>query len=113
MIILNLVLTDFLMSILGNPWTFMSAVNKKWIFGRIGCVLYGFTMSLLGITSITTLTVLAFERYLMIARPFRNNTLSFGRIKLTVALIWGYALALTVPPLFGWGEYVPEAANIR
>lgn len=26
--------------------------------------------------------------------------------------VWIYACALTLPPLFGWGSYGPEAANI-
>ncbi|NP_001138950.1 c-opsin [Tribolium castaneum] len=111
-ILFNLVVSDFLVSVLGNPWTFFSAINYGWIFGETGCTIYGFIMSLLGITSITTLTVLAFERYLLIARPFRNNALNFHSAALSVFSIWLYSLSLTIPPLIGWGEYVHEAANL-
>ncbi|XP_044254442.1 pinopsin-like [Tribolium madens] len=111
-ILFNLVVSDFLVSVLGNPWTFFSAINYKWIFGKTGCTIYGFIMSLLGITSITTLTVLAFERYLLIARPFRNNALNLRNAAFSVFSIWLYSLCLTIPPLIGWGEYVHEAANL-
>lgn len=30
-----------------------------------------------------------------------------------VILIWTYSLALTTPPIFGWGRYVVEVPNIR
>ncbi|XP_068906196.1 pinopsin-like [Tenebrio molitor] len=111
-ILFNLIFSDFLVSVLGNPWTFLSAVNYNWIFGKTGCVLYGFIMSLLGITSITTLTVLAFERYLIIAQPLYSNHLNFRNVTYLLVSIWLYSLTLTTPPLLGWGEYVNEAANI-
>ena len=66
-----------------------------------------------GIASITTLTVLAFERYVIISRPWSGGALSRRGAWLLLLGIWGYALALTTPPLFGWGQYTNEAANIR
>ncbi|CAH2004651.1 unnamed protein product [Acanthoscelides obtectus] len=111
-ILFNLVCSDFLVSILGNPWTLASAISHRWIFGKTVCKIYGFFMSLLGISSITTLTVLAFERYLIVSRPFRNHGLSRKEAIYLVFAIWIYSLLLTAPPLFGWGKYVHEAANI-
>lgn len=66
-----------------------------------------------GIASITTLAVLAFERYLIVCKPFTNYALGFRGAYLIIAGVWGYATLLTTPPLFGWGKYVNEAANIR
>lgn len=48
MIIFNLACGDFCVSIFGNPWTFISALNRRWIFGQLLCKMYGFLMSLLG-----------------------------------------------------------------
>nr|BAQ54830.1 opsin, pteropsin type [Asiagomphus melaenops] len=111
-ILFNLVCSDFSVSILGNPITLTAALYRRWIFGRTVCVIYGFFMSLLGIASITTMMVLSFERYVMISKPFQVHRLSQkGAVGLIVA-IWVYALALTMPPLFGWGDYVHESANI-
>uniref|UniRef100_A0A182XWZ1 G-protein coupled receptors family 1 profile domain-containing protein n=1 Tax=Anopheles stephensi TaxID=30069 RepID=A0A182XWZ1_ANOST len=111
-ILFNLVCSDFSVSIIGNPLTLTSAISHRWIFGRTLCVAYGFFMSLLGITSITTLTVLSYERYCLISRPFSSRNLSRKGAFLAIFFIWGYSFALTSPPLFGWGAYVQEAANI-
>ncbi|XP_050677747.1 parapinopsin-like [Leptidea sinapis] len=111
-ILFNLVCSDFSVSVLGNPLTLISALFHRWIFGRTMCVVYGFFMALLGITSITTLTVISFERYLMVTRPLSTRHLSSKSAGLAIVFIWTYSLALTTPPLMGWGNYVNEAANI-
>ncbi|XP_013161990.1 PREDICTED: parapinopsin-like [Papilio xuthus] len=111
-ILFNLVCSDFSVSLLGNPFTLISALFHHWIFGHTLCVLYGFFMALLGITSITTLTVISFERYMMVTKPFSSRHLTSKGAVLSIVFIWAYALALTMPPLFGWGNYENEAANI-
>ncbi|XP_077300333.1 vertebrate ancient opsin-like [Arctopsyche grandis] len=112
MILFNLVCSDFSVSILGNPFTLVSALNHRWMFGNTMCIMYGFFMSLLGITSITTLTVLSFERYVMVSRPLSSRRLTMRGAIGSIFFIWSYSLAVTTPPLFGWGKYVNEAANI-
>ncbi|XP_013136214.1 PREDICTED: parapinopsin-like [Papilio polytes] len=111
-ILFNLVCSDFSVSLMGNPFTLISALFHHWIFGHTLCVLYGFFMALLGITSITTLTVISFERYMMVTKPFSSRHLTSKGAVLSIVFIWAYALALTTPPLFGWGNYQNEAANI-
>ncbi|XP_060532209.1 parapinopsin-like [Cylas formicarius] len=112
-ILFNLVCSDFSVAVLGNPWTMVSAASYGWIFGRSMCIAYGFFMSLLGITSITTLTVLAMERYAMVSRSFHTTRcVSIRHAGFMVAGIWLYSFTLTVPPLVGWGRYSIEAANI-
>nr|XP_021184385.2 parapinopsin [Helicoverpa armigera] len=111
-ILFNLVCSDFSVSVLGNPFTLISALFHRWIFGKTMCVLYGFFMALLGITSITTLTVISFERYMMVTRPLNSRHLSSKGAIMSIVFIWTYSLALTTPPLMGWGHYVNEAANI-
>ncbi|XP_059484611.1 parapinopsin-like isoform X2 [Neocloeon triangulifer] len=112
LILFNLVCSDFSVSVLGNPLTLTASLLRGWSFGKVLCVSYGFFMSLLGISSIITLTVLSFERFVMISKPFRSRPLSNKGAGLLVFAIWLYSFALTSPPLFGWGEYSYEAANI-
>ncbi|XP_062565944.1 vertebrate ancient opsin-like [Armigeres subalbatus] len=111
-ILFNLVCSDFSVSIIGNPFTLTSAISRHWLFGPTVCVAYGFFMSLLGITSITTLTVLSYERFCLISYPFSSRSLSRKGAAFAILFIWSYSFALTSPPLFGWGAYVNEAANI-
>lgn len=47
-ILFNLVCSDFSVSVLGNPFTLVSALFHRWVFGHTMCVLYGFFMALLG-----------------------------------------------------------------
>ena len=47
-ILLNLVTSDFSVSVFGNPFTFTAALSRRWIFGSHLCVFYGYFMSLLG-----------------------------------------------------------------
>uniref|UniRef100_A0A182R9Y6 G-protein coupled receptors family 1 profile domain-containing protein n=1 Tax=Anopheles funestus TaxID=62324 RepID=A0A182R9Y6_ANOFN len=111
-ILFNLVCSDFSVSIIGNPLTLTSAISHRWLFGKSVCVAYGFFMSLLGIASITTLTVLSYERFCLISRPFTAQNRSKQGAGRAILFIWSYSFALTSPPLFGWGAYVNEAANI-
>jgi c-opsin len=82
----------------------------------------------IGIGSITTLTALALWRCQLVVYCPANRSGAFanhhsggggsaklGRVQAAVllTLIWSYALAVTCPPLFGWGRYDREAADIR
>ncbi|XP_050423767.1 rhodopsin-like [Adelges cooleyi] len=111
-IIFNLASSDFAVSILGNPVTLAAAITKGWIFGQTLCILYGFFNALLGIASITTLSVLAYDRYLMIRYPFSSRRLTRETALYAIAGIWIYAFIVTGPPLFGWNRYVKESADI-
>ncbi|XP_055638145.1 vertebrate ancient opsin-like [Toxorhynchites rutilus septentrionalis] len=111
-ILFNLVCSDFSVSFIGTPFTLVSAIAHHWIFNREMCVTYGFFMSLLGITSITSLTVLSYERFCLISQPFSARNPTRRGAVLAILFIWSYSFALTSPPLFGWGAYVMEAADI-
>lgn len=112
-ILFNLICSDFSVSIIGNPFTLTSAIAHRWIYGPDVCTAYGFFMSLLGITSITTLTVLSYERFCLVSCPFSSRQLNNRSAMISIFFIWCYSFALTSPPLFGWGAYIKEAADIR
>lgn len=67
-------------------------------------------MSTLGFASIGNLTVMAVERWLLVARPMQ--ALSIRHAVILASFVWIYALSLSLPPLFGWGSYGPEAGNV-
>jgi len=68
---------------------------------------------LTGIAGIMSLMVLAFERFLMITRPFRAADLTVNHSCGLVLLIWVFSFMLTGPPLFGWASYGLEGPRIR
>ncbi|KAK4886684.1 hypothetical protein RN001_002955 [Aquatica leii] len=69
-------------------------------------------MAVLGIGAITTLSILSFERYLIITKPFRKISLTQHGVTILLLGVWLYSLLLTVPPLIGWGNYIKEGINI-
>ncbi|XP_043534642.1 melanopsin-A isoform X1 [Chiloscyllium plagiosum] len=107
--IINLAISDFLMSITQAPIFFTTSLHKRWIFGEKGCELYAFCGALFGITSMITLVVIAADRYLVITRPLASiGMLSKKRAIYILLGVWLYSLAWSLPPFFGWSAYVPE-----
>ena len=80
-----------------------------------------------GIGSITTLSALALWRCTLVvtcparrpagfnpgSSPGSSGALPAAQAACLLAVIWLYTLAVTVPPLVGWGHYGREAAHIR
>ncbi|XP_021102425.1 melanopsin isoform X1 [Heterocephalus glaber] len=109
MFVINLAVSDFLMSFTQAPVFFTSSLYKRWLFGEAGCEFYAFCGALFGITSMITLTAITLDRYLVITRPLATIGLASKRQAALVLLgIWLYALAWSLPPFFGWSAYVPE-----
>ncbi|OCT59799.1 melanopsin-A [Xenopus laevis] len=109
MFIINLAITDFLMSVTQAPVFFATSLHKRWIFGEKGCELYAFCGALFGITSMITLMVIAVDRYFVITRPLTSiGVMSKKRAVLILLGVWLYSLAWSLPPFFGWSAYVPE-----
>ncbi|XP_037353570.1 melanopsin [Talpa occidentalis] len=109
MFIINLAVSDFLMSFTQAPVFFASSLYKQWLFGETGCEFYAFCGALFGITSMITLTAIALDRYLVITRPLATiGVVSKRRAALVLLGVWLYALAWSLPPFFGWSAYVPE-----
>ncbi|XP_046815811.1 pinopsin-like isoform X1 [Vespa crabro] len=109
-ILFNMVVGDFIVAALGNPLAMISAINGGWYWDYNMCLWYAWFMSTLGFASIGNLTVMAVERWLLITRPMK--ALSIRHAMFLAFAVWIYALSLSLPPLFGWGSYGPEAGNV-
>ncbi|NXU53961.1 OPN4A protein, partial [Turnix velox] len=108
-LIINLAVSDFLMSITQSPVFFTSSLHKRWIFGEKGCELYAFCGALFGITSMITLMVIALDRYFVITKPLACvGVTSKKKALIILGGVWLYSLAWSLPPFFGWSAYVPE-----
>ncbi|KAI8510125.1 hypothetical protein Bbelb_125530 [Branchiostoma belcheri] len=51
MLLMNLCLSGLIVSVAGIPFSLASAIHGRWIWGRGGCVYYGFTNSFCGANS--------------------------------------------------------------
>ncbi|XP_074679213.1 melanopsin-like [Strix aluco] len=111
--IMNLAVSDFLMSASQAPMCFVNSLHREWILGDIGCELYAFCGALFGITSMMTLLAISVDRYLVITKPLRSiQWTSKKRTMQIIAIVWLYSLGWSVAPLFGWSSYVPEGLMI-
>ncbi|XP_061819807.1 opsin-3 [Nerophis lumbriciformis] len=105
LLLVNISLSDLLVSVIGINFTFVSCVKGEWIWSHTTCVWDGFTNSLFGIISIMTLAALAYERYI---RVVHAQVVDFHWAWRAIAHIWVYSLVWTGAPLLGWNRYTLE-----
>ncbi|XP_061645286.1 opsin-3 isoform X1 [Phyllopteryx taeniolatus] len=105
LLLVNISLSDLLVSVVGINFTFVSCVKGGWIWSQATCVWDGFSNSLFGIVSIMTLAALAYERYI---RVVHAQVVDFPWVWRAIAHIWLYSLAWTGAPLLGWNRYTLE-----
>nr|XP_019602391.1 PREDICTED: opsin-3 [Rhinolophus sinicus] len=107
--LVNISLSDLLVSLFGVTFTFVSCLRNGWVWDSVGCVWDGFSSSLFGTVSMTTLTVLAYERYI---RVVRARVIDFSWAWRAITYIWLYSLAWSGAPLLGWNRYILDAHGL-
>nr|XP_006110266.1 short-wave-sensitive opsin 1 [Pelodiscus sinensis] len=55
-----------------------------------------------------SLAFLAFERYIVICKPFGNFRFSAKHALMAVAATWVIGIGVSIPPFFGWSRFIPE-----
>ncbi|XP_071132770.1 rhodopsin, GQ-coupled-like [Mytilus edulis] len=110
MLITNLAVSDLIFSAVnGFPLLSISAFNRKWMWGDTACQFYGFIGGLFGLMSINTLAAISIDRYLHIAKPMSAaKNMTRRKTLMMMMCVWAWSLIWAVPPIFGWGAYIPE-----
>nr|QBS47869.1 neuropeptide-like GPCR [Tripedalia cystophora] len=107
LLILNLAVTDLLVSALPMPLYGIYYVFywPQWDFGRPLCKVSHYVMRVCGTMSVLTLVVIAIDRYFAV---IRNRLLARRqRMSLVLSVLWFISLVAMVYPLLGDGvEYV-------
>ena len=106
-ILVSLAISDFLQAVLGYPLEIAARSMGSWIYGFGACIFTGFSVTFLGLVSISHLVVLATDRYITISKPFLAEKLHNRAIYaiLTSILCWFYAFFWAVLPVFGISSY--------
>ncbi|XP_078348462.1 melatonin receptor type 1B-B-like [Oculina patagonica] len=104
--ILNLAAADIMVSVLSIPFTMVTVITGRWLFGDTACVALGFFTFLSFISSVLSLGMIAINRYFYIVK-WNTYTKTFSKKKalLYAAAVWAVSISLALPPLFGWAEY--------
>nr|QEQ50489.1 rhabdomeric opsin [Maritigrella crozieri] len=108
--IINLAISDLTFSAVnGFPLLTVSSFNTRWAWGRLTCEMYGFIGGLFGFISITTMALIAVDRFFVIVQPFEQlKSLTKTRALVMCSIAWIWGLLWSIPPFFGYGSYVPE-----
>lgn len=48
LLLINISISDFLVCVVGTPFSFAASTQGRWLIGEKGCIWYGFVNSLLG-----------------------------------------------------------------
>ncbi|KAL2085256.1 hypothetical protein ACEWY4_018576 [Coilia grayii] len=107
-LLVSISFSDLLVCVLGTPFSFAASTQGRWLIGPKGCVWYGFVNSCLGIVSLISLAVVSYERYCTMMGATQADATNYRKVAAGIAFSWGYSLAWSVPPLFGWSRYGPE-----
>lgn len=94
--IVNLSISDLLVGLVCLPTTFLYYLFPgPWSFGLFLCKLFPTLQVMVVSASISTLTVITFERFLAIVHPLKpRSTAKSVRIKLIAIWIWSFIIAL-------------------
>jgi len=109
MFVVNLAFSDLvMMTTMGWPVIVNAWTQRYWMFGKFACEMYGFLGALTGTVSILTMVVIGYDRYNVIVKGFSGTKITPGLAFIVLVVIWGYCVAVCIPPFLGWGGYTPE-----
>ncbi|XP_011069322.1 PREDICTED: tachykinin-like peptides receptor 86C [Acromyrmex echinatior] len=96
--LVNLSIADLMMSLLNCAFNFIFLLNSNWPFGMVYCTINNFVAHVTVASSVFTLVVISFDRYMAIMYPLKHH-MSRKRTVITLILIWGVSSALATPCL--------------
>ena len=131
MFVVNLALSDFCMmltqvlyctlyctvlycTVLTQAWPVIinAFTQRYWMWGKLGCQLYGATGAITGVCSILTMVAIGYDRYNVIVKGLSGTKITSGVAFLILLLIWAYSVGVCCGPFFGWGAYKVEGTLI-
>ncbi|KAM9292627.1 short-wave-sensitive opsin 1 [Morus bassanus] len=107
-ILVNVSFSGFISCIFSVFTVFVSSSQGYFVFGKNMCLLEGFVGVTGGLVMGWSLAFLAFERYVVICKPFGNFHFSSKHALMVVVATWVISIGVAIPPFFGWSRYVPE-----
>lgn len=107
MYIITLAVSDFLMSLMGIPFSLASLIIGKWPFNNFICQFQGFWILLMCAVSLQTLAVTAINRYFRVvrSRALYQKLFNMKTTKVTIAVLWMVAFLAPLPYVVAGHEF--------
>ena len=113
-LMLNLAIGSLLIIVLGYPPMMMVILSGTSIPERpFICRWYAFVNGTVGMANIASLTEMSLVLTCSLRRLHSRIKLSKSRVVWLIAGSWLYGVCSLLPPLLGWGRFVPGAAGIN
>ncbi|XP_046796601.1 probable G-protein coupled receptor 83 [Gallus gallus] len=94
--IVNLAVSDIMITLLNTPFTLVRFVNSTWIFGKVMCHVSRFVQYCSLHVSTLTLTAIALDRHQVILNPLKQR-MSLTKGAVSIAVIWLLAACFSLP----------------
>lgn len=107
----TLAMADVLTASLCMPFTIVTLIAQRWLFGDIFCEINAFLFSFLVTEGTFVLITISVDRFMIIVQ--RKDTLTPRKAKMYIVISWILAFVVVLPPVFGWGKYGYEVGQIQ
>ena len=110
MLLLNLTVTNLLLSLLVMPFNIYIGIRGEYVFGysdqqRCAVCQTGIFTIILPCVSLHTLALISVDRFIYLKIPMKyDTTVTKWRVLVAIAIIWVICTVIALPPLFGFGE---------
>ena len=108
--IISLAIADVVLALATMPLGIASNMSGRWLFGVAACNWYGFSHTVVGLSSILHHAIIAFERCVTIYQPLKMH-FNMHRMLTIILFIWGFVAAWCFFPILGWSSYGPEGSE--
>uniref|UniRef100_A0A7E4VRS6 G_PROTEIN_RECEP_F1_2 domain-containing protein n=1 Tax=Panagrellus redivivus TaxID=6233 RepID=A0A7E4VRS6_PANRE len=99
--LLNLALSDLLLSVVCMPPTLISSLVYCWVFGEVLCKLLGYLQPVVVTASAYTLAAIALERYYAICRPLHSRVWhTKAHAMCVIGIVWLISIIANIFNLF-------------
>ena len=107
MYIITLAVSDFLMSLLGIPFSVTSLIVGEWPLNNFVCQLQGFWILLMCAVSLQTLAVTAVNRYFRVvrSRTLYQKFFNMKTTRVTIVILWIMAFFAPLPYVAAGHEF--------
>lgn len=117
MLVVSLATNDLVTACITLPMAATTAISGKWVFGSVGCEIFGFFSKYLVHVSLYIITLIAVNRYIRIVRAKHYRCMFTTKKTLgLLGVIWGVPVVIRIAPLISGSArfvFVPHSAACR